>query len=591
MKRWGVLGVLVGAVGLLLSLTMGADRGDGTELVNGHKAKANEVLIKFRDASPPDIERAKMRGKIVHAEMIGGNKAYRFRSSEKNVAALLNLLAADPKVEYVEPNYILYADNLPNDPRYPELWGMPKISAPWAWDTSTGSPSVTVGVVDTGIDYNHPDFKRLDGLTNVWTAPYAFDFIIGTSRKTCPGGAHGYNAIRGTFDPMDDNNHGTHVSGTIGAAGNNGIGVAGVNWTASLMGLKFLNNQGSGLTSDAVNAIEFAIQAKLAGAANVRVLSNSWGGGKSTRTMLEEINRAYENDILFVCSAGNGYAEDAKNYYPATYNVLNMVVVAASDQDDYVPPFSNTGHWSVHLAAPGVDVLSTVRRKSYASYSGTSMAAPHVSGTAALIVSRWASQGFEVNVDQLRGIIINSVDIVDNEPPPPPNPEDPPSKNISEDLISKGRLNLAGAISVDPNQHFPDFVLRFKEGLNCSQSVVRPAKGKVAELYFDFTLTSYLDYEDDALEVTEECCGQDWMRPSFADLSVNSNPGPNDFLDTLNLPLGKGESITIRMRVIVKSSAPITQTGITIHALDPENSDAAGPYLYHNDTAYINITR
>ncbi len=493
---------------------------------------------------------------------------------------MIELYAEEPKVEYVEPNYILHADNEPLDPRYAELWGMPMISAPQAWDIATGSTDVTVGVVDTGVDYTHPDLAA-----NVWTAPYAFEVTIGDTTMTCPGGAHGYNAInaRNPFDPMDDNNHGTHVSGTIGAVGNNGIGVAGVNWTASIMGLKFLNRRGSGDTADAVDAIEFAIQAKRAGAANVRVLSNSWGGGFSTRSMLEEIIRAYENDILFVCSAGNSGVEDGENWYPSTYSVLNMIAVAASNADDYVASFSNTGHGTIHLAAPGVSILSTVLKNSYDYYDGTSMAAPHVSGTAALIVSKWANSvpPTPVNVDMLRGILINSVDIVDKEPTPP-------EKNISKDLISKGRLNTENAISVDPNQYFPDFVLRFTEAM---KSVVRPAKGKEAEVFFDFKLTSCFGYQDDALEVGNECCAWTSVLRTFADLSVNSNPGPEDFSPKINVSLAPGESKTIRMRVRVFPSASIMQYILTVHAFDPENSDAVGPYLYHNDSAYLNVRR
>ncbi len=578
--------VFIGAVGLLLALTIGAEKNDKTEWINGREAAAKEVLVKFRDASVGDIEFAKLRGGIVHAKKIGGIDAYRFRSGKKSVAALVNLFAEEPKVEYVEPNYILYADQMvPDDPRYPELWGMEKISAPGAWNTWTGSTAVTVGVVDTGVDYTHPDLAA-----NVWTSSFAFNVTIGDTTMTCPAGIHGYDAISGDFDPMDDNNHGTHVSGTIGALGNNGIGVAGVNWMSSIMGLKFLGRRGSGSTADAIDAIEFAIQAKLAGASNVRVLSNSWGGGFSNRAMLEEIIRAYENDILFVCSAGNVGLEDTENFYPSTYNVLNMVVVAASNQDDYVAGFSNTGHGSIHLAAPGVDILSSVRKSSYAYYNGTSMAVPHVSGAAALIVSRWAELGVDVDVNKLRSILINSVDVVDKTPPP--DYPDSEAKNISEDLISQGRLDVASAISVNPQApdfyYFPDFVLRFTEG---TKSVVRPSKGKESETYFDFTLTSYFGYEDDALEVKNECCAWTSIIRTFADLSITPNPGPEDFYPTLYVPLAPGEQKTIRMRVLVLPSASITQYGLTIHALDPEGSDVVGPYLYHNDTAYLNVLR
>ncbi len=583
MKRWSLFVGSACAVTLLLVLTVGAQKGGGTESVAGKVAAAGEVLIKFRDAATlEDIESAKMRGAIVHAKGIGGVGAYRFRSGTKKVAELIEMFGADPKVQYVEPNYILYADVLPNDPSFGSLWGMAKIGAPSAWELNTGSRAVTVGVVDTGVDYTHPDLAA-----NVWSAPFPFNVTIGGSAKVCPAGARGYNAIRGTFDPKDDNNHGSHVSGTIGAAGNNALGVAGVNWTASIMGLKFLNSQGSGATADAIDAIEFAIQAKLAGAANVRVLSNSWGGGFSTEAMLEEIRRAYANDILFVCSAGNNGQSDGRNYYPATYNAPNMVVVAASDEGDYIAGFSNTGHWSVHLAAPGVNILSTIRRSSYDYYDGTSMAAPHVSGTAALIISYWASQGVEVGVDKLRGILVNSVDVV-NQVPPAGTGE----RNIYDDLISRGRLNAAGALAIDPRSepfpYFQDFVMAFD---GQTKSVRRPGKGAEAEVYFDFTLTSLFGYEDDGLEVDEECCGWTSVIRTFADLAVTPNPGPDDFSGKISVPLAPGETRRIRMRVRVLPTASITQYRITIHAFDPEGSDGNWPYLYHNDTAYLNVTR
>src|SRR5205085_7448708 len=158
------------------------------------------------------------------------------------------------------------------------------IGASLAWNVSTGSTTNLIGVVDTGIDYNHPDLAA-----NVWSAPSQFTVSLSWGQITCPAGSHGYNAVARTCNPADDHSHGTHVSGTIGALGNNSLGVAGVNWTASVMGLKFLGSNGSGALADAVNAIEFAIQAKAAfGAqANVRVLSNSWGGGGFSQSLLD----------------------------------------------------------------------------------------------------------------------------------------------------------------------------------------------------------------------------------------------------------------------------------------------------------------
>src|SRR6185436_6741904 len=168
-----------------------------------------------------------------------------------------------------------------------------------AWDVSTGSRDNVVAVIDTGIDYTHSDLAA-----NVWSAPAPFTVTVGSRTITCAAGTHGFNAITGTCDPYDDHGHGTHVSGTIGAVGGNNSGVAGVNWTASIMASKFIDANGSGTLADAIDAIEFVIQAAAATGANVRVLSNSWSGA-SSQALIDEITSANEHDMLFVASAGN----------------------------------------------------------------------------------------------------------------------------------------------------------------------------------------------------------------------------------------------------------------------------------------------
>jgi serine protease len=384
----------------------------------------NRVLVKFRipaaDAALQAIQRAE---DIIETRAVGGNGAFLLQSRSADTFGLIRRLSARPDVLYAEPDYELHAIATPDDPYYPQLWGMPKISAPSAWDSTTGSRSNVVAVVDTGIDYTHPDLGE-----NVWSAPNSFTVTIGRTNITCPAGSHGFNAIRMTCDPMDDNNHGTHVTGTIGALGNNGAGVAGVNWTAAVMGSKFLGASGSGSTSDAVNAIEFAIQAKIAGVANVRVLSNSWGGGGYSTTLRDEIARANANDILFVAAAGNeGSDNDVTPSYPAGYDVPNVIAVAATDSKDALASFSNYGAATVDLAAPGVGIVSTVRNSKYASYSGTSMATPHVSGAAALVLSKCT-----LDTAGLKADILNNVDKV---------------SGLTGKVATGGRLNVAGALA------------------------------------------------------------------------------------------------------------------------------------------------
>jgi subtilisin family serine protease len=292
------------------------------------------------------------------------------------------------------------------------------IDAEPAWDVTTGSSTIVVGVVDTGIDYNHPNLAA-----NVWSNPGG----VGG----CPAGTHGYNAITSSCNPQDDNNHGTHVSGTIGAVGNQGLGVAGVNWTSSLMGLKFLNAGGSGTTSGAIAAIEFSVQAKIAGV-NVRVLNNSWGGGGFSMGLSDEINRAGANDIMFVAAAGNGiggvgFDVDVLAFYPCSYKAANEICVAATDQDDNKALFSNYGATTVDMGAPGTNILSTTIGGGYSYFAGTSMATPHVVGAAALVLS---SQN--MTTAALKQALRDAVD---------------PVSSMAGITITGGRLNVCNAIA------------------------------------------------------------------------------------------------------------------------------------------------
>ena len=393
---FGAIYALVAPVG-----TQGPGSAPGLQIGvhEGRQVAAGEVLVKFRD----DARRAEL-GEELDAdrdELVGDGSIRRVHSRSHNVEALLARLAARADVEYVEPNYIVYALETPSDPSFGSLWGLlntgqviqgvtgtagADIDATLAWDRKTGSKANVVAVVDTGLDYNHPDLAD-----NVWAAPEGgVTVTVGGVTVSCAAGTHGFNAITKTCNPLDDNGHGTHVSGTIGAVGTNGVGVAGVNWTANIMGLKFLNSRGSGTTADAINAIEFAIQAKraLASQANVNVLSNSWGGGGYSSSLFAEIQKANDNGMLFPVAAGNAKSNnDTTAYYPANYDVPNVVAVAATDNKDLLASFSNYGLTTVDLGAPGVNILSTYPSNRYAWMSGTSMATPHVAGAAALVLA------------------------------------------------------------------------------------------------------------------------------------------------------------------------------------------------------------
>src|SRR4051812_4748461 len=411
---------------------------DRIESVNGRWAAAGDVLVKFRRSlSRNSRVQLEADTDAERTDAGGSTGVYRLHSRSRAAAGLLADLRNHPDVEYVEPNYVIAVDNIPNDPSFGSLWGLfnngqtigsagvpgADIGAPLAWNVSTGSSSIAVAVIDTGIDYTHPDL-----VSNVWSAPAPFTVTVGGRAVNCAQGTHGFNAITNTCLPIDDNGHGTHVSGIIGAAGNNGVGVTGVNWTTRLMALKFLDASGSGATSDAIDSIEFAIQAKAIFGANagVRVLSNSWGGPGFSGALYNEVLRAAANDILFVAAAGNSNANnDASSFYPANYNASNVIAVAATDSNDSLASFSNFGRQTVHLGAPGVNILSTYQ-SGYAYLSGTSMAAPHVSGAAALIAAACGS-----DIAAIKNALLNNVDAV---------------PALSTTTISGGRLNVNRAV-------------------------------------------------------------------------------------------------------------------------------------------------
>ena len=319
-------------------------------------------------------------------------------------------------VEYYEPNYIYHALTAPSDNLYYQQWALQKIMAEKAWEISQGSTDVIVGVVDTGIDYTHSDIKD-----QMWVNDnpgpdndiYGANFVVTNDQTPAQ-----YLSLKG--DPKDDHGHGTHCAGVIGAA-HNGEGTVGINPHIRLMALKFLSADGSGDLNGAVNAITYGVDH------GAKVLSNSWGGGPYSKALEDAISYAKDRGVLFVAAAGNEYNNnDSTPTYPASYKLDNIIAVAATDSSDNKADFSNFG-LSVHIAAPGVDIISTILNGGYEKMSGTSMAAPHVSGAAALLLAAEPTLTFS----DVKQRIIETSDYI---------------PSLESKTLNAGRLNLANML-------------------------------------------------------------------------------------------------------------------------------------------------
>jgi len=366
------------------------------------------------------------------------------------VEAALKTFNKTAGIIYAEPNYkVKTISTFPNDPCFSQLWGMHNtgqtggtedadIDAPEAWDISTDSNDVIVAVIDTGLDYNHSDLTN-----NMWSNEAELNGTIGIDDDGNGkiDDIYGYDFCNNDSDPIDDHFHGTHCAGTIGALGNNGEGVVGVCWNVKIMALKFLDDEGSGDVSDAIDCIEYAVEM------GADILSNSWGGGGCSQLLKDAIEDAGEADVMFIAAAGNRrwwetdemLNNDEYPLYPASYDLDNIVAVLATDYNDNRSSFSHYGFKSVDLGAPGTDILSTFPTYEtgamsnygfdtyYETISGTSMACPHVAGACALV---W---GLNPNLSHLsvKQIILDNVDQLDS---------------LDGLCVTGGRLNLYKAV-------------------------------------------------------------------------------------------------------------------------------------------------
>jgi subtilisin family serine protease len=388
---------------------------DFTNLAKNAEYSSGELLVRFDAAVKTGTQRVQAL-----AAVGGGTVAREFKlvpgltlvklPKGMDMQTALTRLNQTPGIRYAQPNYVKKILRTPNDPRFSELWGMHNtgqttggtpnvdIDAPEAWEKSVGGDAVIVAVIDTGIDYNHEDLAA-----SMWRNPGE---IAGNEIDDDGNGyvddVYGINAITGSGDPLDDHNHGTHVAGTIGAAGNNGVGIAGVCWNVKLMALKFIGSDGTGNTEDAIRCIEYAVTH------GARVLNNSWGGGPYEQPLKDAIDSAGAAGVLFIAAAGNDYSNnnDDSPQYPASYASDNLISVLSVTAHGEMSVFSNFGETSVDLAAPGSGILSCKRGGGYVSFNGTSMATPHVSGACALLWS--INSGY--TYQQIKDVLISTSD-------------------------------------------------------------------------------------------------------------------------------------------------------------------------------------
>jgi subtilisin family serine protease len=419
----------------------------------------NEVLIQFRaDASDAAKTNARGRAQAIHDDVIAA-QSQRFDGKGDlelatlppgiSVAAAIRRLQKDPSVEFAEPNWIYYHDATSNDPYYTNgsLWGMYGDAtspanqfgsqAGEAWAAGhTGSRTVYVGVIDEGIQFTHPDLDA-----NVWTNP--FDPVDGVDNDgyRYKDDIHGWDFANNDNSIYDGGSrgrldrHGTHVTGTIGAEGGNATGVAGVNWSVTYISGKFLGRNG-GTTANAIKAVNYFTDLKVRHGLDIVATSNSWGGGGFSQALLDAINAGGNNDILFIAAAGNGGSDgvgdnnDTTASYPSNYQCTAngthdcVIAVAAIASNGSLASFSNYGATTVDLGAPGVGINSTLPSNTYGSFSGTSMATPHVSGGAALYAATHPDRG-----GALKAAILNSV---------------VPTPSLSGKTATGGRLNVSG---------------------------------------------------------------------------------------------------------------------------------------------------
>lgn len=363
-------------------------------------AASDRILVKYKKsvgARTRSRSLAKSRLRTLRKMKRADVSLLEVQDKGRPLKKVLEELRESGLVEYAEPDYVVHAlSTFPDDPNFHQQWGLHNtgqysgapgadIGAPEGWDIAAGNSPVVVGVIDTGVDYGHEDL-----VDNMWVNPGETRNGIDDDGNGYIDDIHGIDSIADDGDPMDSRHHGTHVAGTIGATANNGIGIAGVAWNVQIMGLKFLSSTGSGYVSNVIQCLEYAQMMRDEYGVNVVLTNNSWGGGGYSQALDDAIRSNEDSGILFVAAAGNDHGDnDATANYPSAYEVDSLIAVAATGRNDQLANFSNYGAQSVDIAAPGAFIMSTIPGDRYAYLSGTSMAAPHIAGAAAMLFSRY----------------------------------------------------------------------------------------------------------------------------------------------------------------------------------------------------------
>jgi subtilisin family serine protease len=392
--------------------------------------RPGEVILKFREAAPPDA-RQRILAELGAART---RKLHRIRAERSpvtrmSVADAVARFRGHPDIDFIEPNYLYREARQPDDPMFGLQWSLSNdgqtggrpgadIEAPAAWEQVTGDGDIVVAVIDTGIDLLHPDLAA-----NIWVNPGEIPANgYDEDGNGLVDDLHGWDFLENDADPFDDRGHGTHVAGILAAVGDNGVGISGVAWRVRLMPLKFLGADGVGSSADAVECVDYATRM------GATVINASWGGGGYSEALRRAIARAADEGVLFVAAAGNlARDNDVEPFYPASYDLPNVISVAATDHDDLLAPFSNFGAASVDLAAPGAAILGTLPNEEYGYLSGTSMAAPHVSGVLALMLDRH----HRLDTEGARLLLLDRVD---------------PLATLSGAVLSGGRLDARNAV-------------------------------------------------------------------------------------------------------------------------------------------------